>query len=173
MRRAFRIVPGLLVLAAMLITSGCSAVREMAKPAEPVLLFDCRARVQASGQEITCTFTRSEGEMARIGILSPQEIQGLSFDWTGTGFSASYAGVTETSAECILPEDSFAPVLIKAMNAAARDGGLAAGNEENSYAGSFDGKVFTITADPQSGHVLTLSVPSCGVSAEFFYDVSG
>ena len=170
MRKAFRIVPALLAFAVVLTFAGCSAVQEMVKPADPVFLFTCRAQVQAAGQEITCTFTRSEGEMASIGILSPQEIQGLSYDWTGTGFSVSYAGVTETSAECTLPGDSFAPVLVKAMNAAAREGGLSQGEEGNSYAGSFDGKGFTLTADPQTGNILTLSVPSSGISAEFFYD---
>ena len=165
MRRIVGIVAAVIMLSSL---PGCAVVEEISAPAEPELLFSSRAQISAPGTEIGCVFSRYEGGLANITILSPAEIQGMSYDWTGDHFLISFSGLSVKSEKCMLPDTSFAVVMVDALHAAEKE---LSETGEGEYTGNLGGKAFSITTDPETGRILSLHVPYCGISAEFFDDI--
>ncbi len=153
---------------AAVLLSGCTAGLERAAE-NPVLHFRSRVEVRAGEKEVSCTLSRYQGGLANVTVLSPPEVQGLRFDWDGAGFSLSFASLSAHWEQEPLPADSFAPALLAALDAAEK--GLSQ-HAPGEFAGVCGGKAFTLTADPETGRVLSLSLPYEGISAIFYDDIA-
>lgn len=146
-----------------LLLGGCSNPK--AEVSNLRFQFDCKADVQYPGGSVTCSFQRMGQENAELEILSGGS-QGLSWVWSGDGFTVLYQGLAASGESCVLPKDSFAAVLVHTLDQAEKAGSLtpAHGNEFSGNAG-YD---YTLTADPETGQIQTMNVPECGVKVKFY-----
>lgn len=150
------------VLALCLLLGGCAGRRIRAEDLD--FTFDCIVDVSAPAGNLKCSFRRTGAQNATVRVLEGGP-QGLSFCWSGGGFSQTYLGLAAEHETCVLPRDSFAAVLVETLDGAEKRGALT-GTRDNEFSGKavYD---FTLTADPETGKILTLSVPECGFRAEF------
>lgn len=150
-------------LALCLLLGGCAGRRMQAEDLD--FTFDCKADVHCAAGDLTCSFQRTGPQNASVQILSGGP-EGLAFRWNGDGFTQMYLGLAAQNESCVLPKDAFAAVLIDTLDQAEKQGALTA-----THGGEFSGNAgydFTLTADPGTGRILTLSVPECGFQAEFY-----
>lgn len=139
----------------------CSAAP--VQPADIVFAFSCSAQVQIENETISCTITRAAPQSANITVLSPKELKGLSYTW-GEGFTINYAGLTATNTDCILPQSSFASLIIGVLDSAFKRDVLTRVSD-SALTGSFNDCVFTLTVDNKSGYIQQIEIPRYGVRA--------
>jgi hypothetical protein len=151
------------VLAVCFLLSGCTGKKIQAEDLD--FQFDCKVDVHCSAGDFTCSFQRTGPKIASLQIISGGA-EGLSWNWNGNGFTMLYQDLAVNHENCPLPQDSFACVLVDTLDEAAKRDALTPthGNEFSGNAG-YD---YTLTADLETGKILTLSVPECGVKAEFY-----
>ena len=149
--------------ALLLLLSGCAGRRM--EPEDVDFQFDCMVDVQYPGGSASCSFQRAGPQSASVQVISGGP-QGLAWSWSGDGFTSMYLGLAAKSDACPLPRDSFARLLVETLDAAERPGALT-WTRDCEFSGNA-GHDFTLTADPQTGKVLTLSVPECGFEAKFY-----
>lgn len=160
MRRFFIAAAAVLFL----LLNGCAANSKI--EAEDLdFQFDCKAEVHYAGGSITCSFQRTGPENAELEILSGGP-EGLSWNWSGNGFTVLYQGLAAAGENCVLPQDSFAAVLVHTLDQAEKTDSLTP-THDNEFSGNA-GYDYTLTADPETGKILTLNVPECGVKADFY-----
>lgn len=152
---------GFLLLCLML--SGCTQ-RPMSME-DLDFQFDCKAEIHCQSGGLVCAFQRTGRKNATVQVLSGGP-EGLLWDWDGDGFTLMYLGLAAKSETCNLPQDAFAPLLVNTLDRAEEPGALTRtrGNEFSGR-GVYD---FTLTADPETGKILTLSVPDCGFESKFY-----
>ena len=145
-----------------LLLGGCAERRMQAEDLD--FTFDCMVDVHCGSDDLNCSFQRTGPQNASVQILSGGP-EGLAFHWNGDGFTQTYASLSAQSEACVLPKDAFAAVLTGTLDQAEKAGALTATHD-----GEFSGNAgydFTLTADPATGKILTLSVPECGFRARF------
>ncbi len=108
---------------------------------------------------------RAGPQTASVEILSGGAA-GLAWYWNGKGLVQTYAGLADESASS-LPEGAFASVLVRALDAAARNGALTAAGE-NEFSGSTEGFSFSLSADPKTGFPSSLDVSSRNLKVRFY-----
>lgn len=161
MRRLIRILVTGLLLAAL---TGCSNQRLM-KPSDIDFTFSCKVGLAVAGQNMTCTLTRNGPEDAELRVLSGG-LEGMGCNWNGNGFVLTYQGLAAKSDSCVLPQTSFAKVLIQVLDCASKPGALTR-SRGNEFSGKAQGDDFTLTSDPATGRILSVSVPERGINAGF------
>ena len=149
------------VLISAILMSGCSAIPENSCE-KPVFTMDCKLSVVQSEEEIVCHLNRTGPRMMDITVESPEEIQGLRFDWAGDGFSMVYAGISTERGQCMLPEYGFAFLVADVLEVASVGEGLSM-TGDCEYSGSVKGERFTLKVDPDTGWITKIDIPSKGV----------
>ncbi|MCI1964564.1 MAG: hypothetical protein LKJ17_00280 [Oscillospiraceae bacterium] len=155
------LIAGAVVLCLLL--GGCASPKVEAKDLD--FQFDCKAEIQYPEGSATCVFQRTGPKNALIEIVSGGP-EGLCWSWSGNSFSLLYQGLSATGQTCVLPQDSFAFVLVHTLDQAQQTDDLTP-THDNEFSGNA-GYDYTLTADPATGKILTLNVPECGVKAEFY-----
>lgn len=146
----------------LLVLCACSSV----KPADPVFNFEAQTRVTMGEKQYACSLSRSAPQSARLTVSEPKELDGMTWLWSAGGFSVTYAGLTVNEEQCVLPENSFIPLLLKALDAASVQDALTTSGD-GVFFGSVGGENFTLTADRSSGRILELEIPGKNLHAEF------
>lgn len=139
-------------MAAFLLLTGCAAEPS---PAEPVLLFQCRAQIVTDSMEVSCTVRRSAADMTKIEIESPESLSGFVVNQSGSELSLSYQGIA--IAQGTLPEDSFILQMLAALDIAAQDGGLVSLGD-GSFSGQIQNRDFVLKVDQKTGFLLQLEL---------------
>lgn len=160
MRKALAVLIGLFLIISI---SGCSAAPF--KSAKIIFSFTGSAQIKQGDSEIVCTIMRAAPKSASIAIQSPKELSGLTYTW-GSSFSSVYAGITNKSAECDLPQNCFAPLLIKVLDAAEKPDALCRENN-STLSGSTDQVSYVLTIDGSSGFIQKIEIPRYQICAVF------
>ena len=158
MRKVLAIAGCILFLAAL---SACSTAT--IKSTDIVFAFTCSAHVTTENGDVSCTVTRAAPQSASITVLSPKELNGMTYTW-GDDFAISYAGLATNSTNCTLPQSSFAAQLIGVLDAASKQDALTSVNN-STFTGTFDDGAFTLTVDSTSGHFQQIEIPRYGIRA--------
>ena len=137
-----------------------------AKPVDPVFAFEARTKVTIGEKQYACSLTRSAPQSARLTVSEPKELDGMTWFWSAGGFSVTYAGLTIDPEQCVLPDGSFIPLILKALDAACVEDALTTSGD-GVFFGSVGGENFTLTADRSSGRILELEIPGKGLRVEF------
>ncbi|QEY34125.1 hypothetical protein FL966_03170 [Caproiciproducens galactitolivorans] len=161
MRRIFCIFAFLVLVLPL---AACSSPTVQA--AEIHFSFQCKADVNTNGEQFLCNLSRTAPGRASVQVLSG-DLDGLSFDWDGDGFSISYKDLCAKSEDCVLPDTAFASVLVKVLDYAERSDSLTSG-ADGSFTGTFEDKDFTITVDKNTGDIQTLVIPETNLSVKFY-----
>ena len=149
--------------------SACTVPTQPLEPADLVFNISCRAAITSGETQVTCEVNRTGPGILRVSILQPEDLAGMDYYWSGEGFSVAYAGLEAQSEVCTLPQTNFALVLQQVLDYACRPDVLTVG-EDHTYHGSFDGCDFSLTADPETGQILSLAIPQKDFMAQFLYD---
>lgn len=128
--------------------------------------FHCEAKITCSDELMTCDLSHTAPGLASIQ-LSSGDLNGLNYYWSGQDFTISYCGLSAKSKDCILPQTSFALVLLQTLDYAQKDGTLTR-THGNEFSGSLDGIDFTITVESSTGQIQTISIPHSNVVAELY-----
>lgn len=132
------------------------AAQEM-KAEDLVFCFHCNADIDDNGEKIQCSLTRDAPGRASVQFFSG-DLNGLTYEWSGEGFSISYSGISAESEECVLPDTSFAVILLQFLDYAEKSETLV-NTHGGEVSGSMNGIDFTITADRTTGHIQTIDIP--------------
>lgn len=153
-----------LLAVCVLFFSGCSKQNFQAE--DIVFAFSCKIDVESDDGGMTCSFSRTGPQSANIGILSG-DAEGLDFDWNGDGFTTAYGGLSVKNGSCVLPDTSFASLLVGSLDRAQQDGALTKshGGEFSGRSGGFD---FILIADVSTGRIAELSVPEKNLKVKFY-----
>lgn len=143
--------------------SGCAGQKLQAKELD--FQFDCKVDVHCSEGDYTCSFQRTGPKIASLQVVS-EGAQGLSWNWNGNGFTMLYQDLSVNHEICPLPQDSFACVLVQTLDEAAKPDALTP-THDNEFSGNA-GYDYTLTADPETGKILTLDVPEYDMNAQFY-----
>ncbi|WP_444640609.1 hypothetical protein ACRQU7_10210 [Caproiciproducens sp. R1] len=142
--------------------SACAA--QEIKAEDIVFCFHCTADIDYNGEKIQCALSRDAPGRANVQFLSG-DMNGLTYDWSGEGFSVSYSGLSAKSDECVLPDTSFAVVLLQVLDYAEKDGSLTRTHGDE-FSGTVEGIDFTMTADRSTGQIQTISIPQKKLKAQ-------
>jgi hypothetical protein len=155
----------LFLLSCLLLVPGCSAGHKTMAPEEIDFVFSCKIDVASRDGNFTCAFNRAGKRDASVAILSGSG-EGLKWYWSGNTFRQTYNGLSAENETCVLPEKSFASVLVNALDLAEQRGTLKR-TDGNAFSGSMDGGTFTITADGNTGKIVAFSMPDRSLNITF------
>lgn len=127
--------------------------------------FQCTADIDYNSEKIVCAFSRNAPGRASVQFLSG-DLSGLTYDWSGEGFSVSYSGISAKCDDCVLPDTSFAVILLQIMDYSEKSGSLVKTHGDE-LSGSMNGTDFTMTADRKTGQIKTISVSQRNLTANF------
>lgn len=163
MRR--NVIPAAAVLI-MLLFSGCGS-REQIKPESINFAFACSTDISSPQGNMSYSLSRDGAAETSLKVLSGPA-KGLCWYWDGDGFSATYKGLAVKSGECVLPKYSPADILVRVLDASDKNGALTE-SENGEFSGSTDDDIdFTLTADPETCNIKTISVPEYNIKAKFY-----
>lgn len=158
------------LMMSLLLLFGCSSGGKTLQAQDIDFTFSCKIDVTCPTGNPICSFNRAGQKNASIEVLSGSG-KGLKWYWSGDGFTQTYYNLSAKSDNCVLPEGSFASLLVKMLDCAEKPGTLeSTGN--NVFSGSLNGCNFTLTADGNTGNIQTLSVPDWNVTVKF-HDFEG
>lgn len=128
--------------------------------------FHCKANITFADERITCDLSHTAPGMASMQLLSG-DLSGLNYYWSGEDFTVSYCGLSAKSDECVLPQTSFALLLLQTLDYAQK-GGVLTRTHGDEFSGSLNGIDFTITADNSTGRIQTIAIPRNNIVAELY-----
>ena len=165
MRRAVRGFSALICVMLLLSFCACSGL-PASRSADPVLVFDSKARVAAGKTGYVCKVSVAAPRSAQLTLLEPKELENMTWAWNGQNLSVAYAGLTVGQDACVLPEKSFVSLMFRAFDAAAGKDALTTSGD-GLFFGNMDGEDFTLTVDRKSGKILRLEIPHEDLRVDF------
>lgn len=144
---------------------GCSAGGKTVRAEDVNYVFSCKADVTCANGTLTCAFRRAGQQDATVEILSGSG-KGLKWYWSGDGFTQTYQNLSARSETCVLPEGSFAPFLVEALDYAEKAGTLES-RGDNVFTGSLNGRGFSLTVDGKTGNIQNFSAPDWNFEIKF------
>lgn len=154
-----------LLVCCLLSLSGCSAAQKQLKPDDLNYVFSCQADITTPNGSYTCAIERAGLHSASVEILSGSGT-GLKWYWNGDGFRQTYEGMTDESPACDLPDNSFASLIVNALDCAQQPNALESAGG-NVFRGSMEGNSFAVTADGNTGNITQLTVSDLNITAVF------
>lgn len=135
--------------------------------ADLVFSLDGEVKITMGDSIYTGAFQYDPTKVAHLTVESPEALKGLSYFWKGDGFQMTYEGLSVNAKDCPL-DSGFAPLLIQALNTAQQTERLMP-TEKNSFQGQNGDMQFTVTADPSTGKIQSVSIPKYDFLATFLY----
>lgn len=154
-----------MVILCLVFLFACSSTQREIQAQDINFTFACKIDAACPNGNIVCSFNRAGQKDAAIEILSGSG-KGMKWYWSGDGFTQTYQSLSAKSENCVLPECSFASLLVKALDCAEKPNALESSGG-NVFSGSMNGCNFTLTVDGSTGNLQTLSVPDWNVTIKF------
>ena len=148
LRRSGPIVVGLLFL-----LSACAGNAPQPPAVEG---FRCHAAVTCPDLAVEGTLTRQNAGLLTFEISAPPSLRDVTLVWDGETVSVRLHGLTFGIDPAQLPASGVGTALLAALDAAIGSDG----------AETAEGR-FTLLSDPETGHLLSLSLPELGITADF------
>lgn len=163
---ALLLVPSLCVL----LFVSCKQQAGTIAAEDVVTSFSANVQVTQEDSVILCTISRTPESIAAVTVTEPQQLNGMRFEWRGSGYGISYNGITCETEKPFLPNTSFAAALVNALTEAAKPEGLAfeAMQEERAlFSGTCDSGRFQIWVNNANGLIEQLTVDELKLKAVF------
>ncbi|MCL2884372.1 MAG: hypothetical protein FWF49_02655, partial [Oscillospiraceae bacterium] len=129
--------------------------------------FSCQAAITYQGLTIKGKLSRQAAGTLTLDITEPPSLAGMTMSWDGQTVTLKMNGLSFGVDPATVPQTALGKVIINALDAAVgkKDGTLTPSGYEVS--GSDAGGSFTLVSDPDTGALLTLTVPSADLTAVF------
>lgn len=154
------------LLSVLIVFSITACTSQNMEAADIEFAFKCKAKITYNNEQITCELSHTSPKMASLQVLSGS-LNGLNYYWSGNDFTISYAGLSAKSDDCVLPQFSFAVILLQTLDYAQKIESLTK-TYANEFSGDMDGVNFTIAADSTTGYIQKISIPDNSITAELF-----
>ena len=158
LRRSGPIVVGLLFL-----LSACAGNAPQPPAVEG---FRCHAAVTCPDLAVEGTLTRQNAGLLTFEISAPPSLRDVTLVWDGETVSVRLHGLTFGIDPAQLPASGVGTALLAALDAAIGSDGAETA-EGLSVVGQSSSGRFTLLSDPETGHLLSLSLPELGITADF------
>ncbi len=144
--------------------SGCS----QKEPEPPVVTgFTCNMQVQYGEMEVEGRLTRQSAGLLTMDITAPETLKDMTLEWDGEEVSVKMYGLSFGVDPATFPSTALGNSLLAAFDAATRlQNGQLTGEGVKTVGEELGGE-FTLLSDPDTGYLLSLSIPSAGVQATF------
>jgi hypothetical protein len=130
--------------------------------------FTCRVTADYDGLVFAGSLQRKAGESLTLAVQEPTTLQGLTLSWDGQALTAAIHGISATVDAQKIPQAAVMPLLLNVLDAAAEtatDGEKTADGWQLS--GEWEGTAYTLVSDPQTGNLISVSVPSVPLTVRF------
>ena len=145
--------------------SGCS----QKEPEPPVVTgFSCTMQVQYGDMAVEGRLTRQSAGLLTMELTSPETLKDLTLEWDGEEVSVKLYGLSFGVDPSTFPSTALGSSLLSALDTAMRlpAGGQLTAEGLQTVGGELGGE-FTLLSDPDTGALLSLSIPSAGIQASF------
>ena len=111
--------------------------------------------------------TRLTAGTLTMDITEPKALKGMTMSWDGETISMKMYGMTFGLSPEEVPESALCKGILDALDAAAgKDGGTLTGDGLLTAGRALNGE-FEILSDPDTGHLLSMKIPSLNLTAVF------
>ncbi len=159
-----RKVVWLLVCFGVLLT-GCAA-HKAAPPA--AVHFTCDAHIRYQDLELKAQLTRADTGALSVAITYPATLEDLKMVWNGNEVKVEMYGVSFDLDPDSLPVSGLGRGLLDALDAIAiSDDSPDITDEGATVKGQGENGEFTLVTDPETGHLLSLTIPDIPLKVTF------
>ena len=166
--RLFGILCSVLVVLIIAVSVGACAARRKASELPITAGFECD--VDKTHQDMTNKghLTRVAAGTLTLTIDKPSTLKGLSMEWNGDDITIKMMGLSFGIDPSEVPQTALGKCMLDALDSAVR---LTDKGEKTSEGLKLIGKSlngdFEIVSDPETGYLVSLSIPSLRVKATF------
>lgn len=148
-----------------------SSCRRSSTPEQPVTSgFSCGIRAEYGDMIVKGQLERTAAGTLKIDVEEPETIRGLSMEWSGgQNVKLKLHGLSFDVSPDSVPQSAVGSAILGALDSAvsgARDNGQLTENGVLTK-GVAAGGEYELLSDPETGALLSLSVPSASLKVEF------
>lgn len=156
---------GLILTAALLTLTGCKSGGFLA-PKAPDLnkQFTFSAALNYGDENLSADFSRTDAGKWRIELTEPYQIQGVTFDISGSDVTASFGDFTAEKVTVDFFSDSILSAIVKTVDSAVVDMNGEITYNEDSYTVSWADLLLSFPEG--SGAPNAMEIPSLGIRGE-------
>ena len=154
-------------LCTALVLSACSSKKNGAE--EPVTAgFECDMDVQYRDMEVKGHLTRQTAGTLLLEVTEPATLNGLSMEWDGENVQLRLHGLSFDVDPSAIPQSALGKGILGALDTALGLHEDRTVTEEgvSTKGSTLDGE-FTLVSDPETGNLLSLTIPSLELTAQF------
>lgn len=147
--------------------SACSSGKKGTE--EPVTAgFECDMDVQYRDMDVKGHLTRQTAGTLRMEVTEPASLNGLSMEWNGENVQLRLHGLSFDVDPSAIPQSALGKGILGALDTALGLHEDRTVTEEGvaTKGSSLDGE-FTLVSDPETGSLLSLTIPSLELTAQF------
>lgn len=145
------------ILLCLCLLTGCD---RPFSPAAPLTEgFTCSFSGSCGGLETAGTLTRPGPGMLTLTLTAPPELAGLTLTWDGEQVTAGLLGLSFSLPQESVPGTALGAELTAALDGARRGEGAPDGQGRFATAGGGGDDAFTLYSHPDTGALLSLSMP--------------
>lgn len=154
----------LAVVGLLFLSVGCSRTPAAAPT---VSGFRCHAAITYDDFAAEGVLTRTAAGTLTLDLIAPEALNGVSLLWNGENVEIRLHGLSFAVDAEELPACGVGNLLLGALDAAVGTPTGVATADGVQTQGTFPSGEFTLLSDPVTGHLLSLSVPSCALTVRF------
>lgn len=145
------------------------ACSKMNSKEEPVTTqFECDVDVQYGDMNVKGHIKRSTAGTLYLEVNEPATLDGLTMEWNGENISIKLYGLSYNINPDVIPQSALCQGIVDALDAAVETGKSGEATEDGiTTTGECSSGEFTILSDPSTGNLLSLTVPSLEMIANF------
>lgn len=165
MMRQFRIRSSLIAVGLLFLLSACG--KQESRP-PTVSGFRCHTVITCDALTAEGELTRETAGMLTLELTQPETLRGMQLRWDGETATVKLHGLSFGVDPEALPASGFGKALLSSLDAAT---GSVPGTYDDEgrcrTAGHGASGDFTLTSDPETGYLLSLTIPSLHLTATF------
>ena len=151
------------VLIAAVLLAGCGQKKEV-KPVIDGLV--CDINVKYNGLQIAGVLTKPKDGTCKIKLSKPEQLDGITMNFTPDGVKLSYMGLQYTLPANSLPDTSFGQILVNTLNSANKALAAKSSGSNTVLSGISEMGTYELTIDKNKKPVK-IKIPSINMEADF------
>ena len=129
--------------------------------------FECDVSLTYRDMDVKGHLTRLTAGTLVMDITEPQTLEGMSMKWDGQTISVNMYGLSFGVDPEAIPETALGKSILDSLDGVTADGERIVTDEGVLTKGNAAGGEFTFVSDPETGNLLSLTIPSVNLTATF------
>lgn len=154
-------------LCILVLLSGCAVKRPSAEPVSEA--FTCTVKATYRDIPVQATLSREAAGTLKLEFHEPATLNGLTARWDGENVTLTMYGLSFSVDPSTVPESALGEELLSVFDTVRRgEGERDTQNGTLTVRGNGKNGEYTAVFDADTGHPISLSVPSLPLTAEFY-----